>query len=63
MLERESPIRKYDIEYLKRLKRIFRDKTKRLRKLQDRRVQPEGDVPRATGLPETLLPVHEEWDV
>jgi hypothetical protein len=63
MLEQESPVRKYDIEYLKRLKRIFRDKAKRLRKLQDRRVQPESDVSRATGLPETLLSVHEEWEL
>lgn len=42
MLERESPVRKYDIEYLKRLKRIFRDKSKRLSKLQDRRVRSES---------------------
>lgn len=63
MLERESPVRKYDIEYLKRLKRIFRDKSKRLSKLQDRGVRSESDVPRAASLPETLFPVHEEWDV
>ncbi|HEX7911761.1 MAG TPA: recombination protein NinG [Paraburkholderia sp.] len=63
MLERESPVRKYDIEYLKRLKRIFRDKTKRLRKLQDRGMWKESNVPRATGLPDALLPVYEEWDV
>lgn len=63
MLERESPVRKYDIEYLKRLKRIFRDKSKRLSKLQDRRVRSESDVPRAASLPETLLQVHEEWQL
>jgi hypothetical protein len=60
-LEREHPPKKYDIEYLKRLKRIFRDKTKRLRKLQDRGLRSSGDVSRAAGLSEALLPVHEEW--
>jgi hypothetical protein len=63
MLEQESPVRKYHIEYLKRLKRISRHKTKRLRKLQDRRVQPESDVPRAASLPDALFPVYEEWEL
>jgi nitrogen fixation protein len=63
MLERESPVRKYDIEYLKRLKRIFRDKSKRLSKLQDRRMRSESDVPRAASLPEALFPVYEDWEL
>lgn len=63
MLEHESPVKKYDIEYLKRLKRIFRDKSKRLSKLQDRGVRSKSDVPRAASLPETLLQVHEEWQL
>ena len=63
MLERESPVRKYDIEYLKRLKRIFRDKSKRLSKLQDRRVRSESDVSRTASLPEALLPVYEDWEL
>jgi len=61
MLERESPVRKYDIEYLKRLKRIFREKARRIKKLQDRGLRSARDVQQTAGLPETLFPVHEEW--
>jgi nitrogen fixation protein len=63
MLEQESPVRKYDIEYLKRLKRIFREKARRIKKLQDRGLRSARDVQRPASLPEALLPVHEEWDV
>jgi nitrogen fixation protein len=38
MLEQESPVRKFDIEYLKRLKTIFRKKARRLeRRIEQRR--------------------------
>jgi nitrogen fixation protein len=63
MLERESPVRKYDIEYLTRLKRIFREKARRIKKLQDRGLRSARDVQRPASLPETLLPVHEDWDL
>jgi hypothetical protein len=63
MLEQESQVRKYDIEYLKRLKRIFREKARRIKKLQDRGMRSARDVQRPASLPETLLPVYEEWDV
>jgi len=62
-LEKEHGPRKYDIEYLKRLKRIFREKARRAKRLQDRRMRTEGEIPRAAGLPEALLPVHEDWEV
>jgi hypothetical protein len=62
-LEQESPVRKYDIEYLNRLKRIFREKARRIKKLQDRGLRSARDVQRPTGLPDALLPVYEEWDV
>lgn len=59
-LEREHPPKKYDIEYLKRLKRIFREKARRTKRLQDRGLRSTRDVSRAAGLPETLFPVYEE---
>lgn len=37
-LERDHAPKKYDIEYLKRLKRIFREKARRTKKLQDSRM-------------------------
>jgi hypothetical protein len=60
MLERESPVRKYDIEYLTRLKRIFREKARRIKKLQDRGLRSARDVQGAASLPEALLPILEE---
>ena len=51
MLERESPVRKYDIEYLTRLKRIFREKARRIKKLQDRGMRSAGDVHQTASLP------------
>lgn len=63
ILERESPIRKYSVEYLVRLKRIFREKARRTKKLQDRRMRASGDVHSAAGMPETLLPVYEDREL
>ena len=62
-LEKEHGPRKYDIEYLKRLKRIFREKARRAKRLQDRRVRTEGDVSGAAGMPEALFPVYEDREL
>jgi hypothetical protein len=60
-LESDQSVRKFDVEYLKRLKRIFREKARRTQKLQDRGMRSDRNVHRAASLPEALLPVHEEW--
>lgn len=54
-LEREHPPKKYDIEYLQRLKRVFRERTRRLRKVQGRGVRPDCDVSSEASMPEALL--------
>lgn len=58
LLERDHPAKKYDIEYLKRIKRIFNERTRRLRKMQDRGLRQNRHVSREETLPDALLPLH-----
>jgi hypothetical protein len=53
----ESP--KYTIDQINEMKRLYREKCKQLRTLQDRGMQPASQV--SGSLPEALLPLQEEW--
>ncbi|WP_186263314.1 recombination protein NinG [Burkholderia gladioli] len=61
-LEGPHSSKKYDIDYLIRLKRIFRERTRRIAKMQGRGVRKGRSVPWKTTLPDALLQDAEKWE-
>ncbi|QTP32803.1 hypothetical protein B7759_01381 [Burkholderia glumae] len=61
-LEGPHSSKKYDIDYLIRLKRIFRERTRRIAKMQSRGVREGRSVPWKEPLPDALLQNAEKWE-